>query len=163
MFNQFTALRTYILAHGKPIDHHTVHQALEHYDSITQRLQSWGVADQQAVLNFRIEYDGAQVSILQEMRETGRADHTTAVRSYNMQNHPSPVLEGLNWPIYKEAVYEEGVEKAVPWWEGSTVQGVVHRFMEERELPSTYIDLKPVNNGRGVSTRGTLSSFNSLL
>ena len=163
MFNQFTALRTYILAHGKPVHHNTMHQALQHYDSITQRLQSWDVADQQAVLNFRIEYDGAQVSILQEMRESGRADDKTAVRSYNMDNSPSPVLDGLNWPIFKEAVYEEGVEKAVPWWEGSTVQGVVHRFMEERELPSTYIDLKPVNNGRGVSTRGTLSSFNSLL
>ena len=163
MFNQFTALRTYILAHGKPVHHNTMHQALQHYDTIQRRLQTWGEEDQQAVLNFRIEYDGAQVSILQEMRESGRADHSTALRSYNMNNAPSPVLDGLNWPIFKEAVYEEGVEKAVPWWEGSTVEGVVHRFMEERELPSTYIDLKPVNNGRGVSTRGTLSSFNSLL
>ena len=161
MFNQFTALRTLIEA---TINKHSMEQALQHFDNIQERLQRWDVADEQAVSNFRIEYDGAQVSILQEMRESGRADGTTALRSYNMDNSPSPVLDGLNWPIYKDAIYEEqGVEKAVPWWEGSTVQGVVHRFMEERELPSTYIDLKPVNNGRGVSTRGTLSSFNSLL
>jgi hypothetical protein len=126
-------------------------------------VDNWDDDDMKAVVKFRVQYDQEMITLLEEMRNLGLADDTTALRTYNIQNHPSPVLDAMNWPIYAASVVENGMEKAVLWSEGSTVQAPIHLAMEDKGFASTYIDLKPLNNGRGLSERGWFTKFTKSL
>ena len=158
MFNVLSVLRTFISTNN------TESKVLNLFDQIKGRVDNWDDDDMKAVVKFRVQYDQEMITLLEEMRNLGLADDTTALRTYNIQNHPSPVLDAMNWPLFVPAVFnEEGDEKAVPWTVGSTVQAPIHLAMEDKGFASTYIDLKPLNNGRGLSERGWFTKFTKSL
>ena len=102
-------------------------QVIHIFDVVANRLKKWSQKDNNDVLNFRAVYDISVADLLVQMRETDRADEKTALRTYNMHNPPSPVLDALNWPLFVPAVFnQEGDEQAVPWTAGSTVQAPIH-------------------------------------
>ena len=84
-FNTLSTLCTFIPTHCKVVSNsHTMEQVVHLFDVVADRLKKWSQKDNNDVLNFRTVYDIAVADLLVEMRNSERADDTTALRTYKL-------------------------------------------------------------------------------
>ena len=127
-----------------------VSSAVSSLTDVTERLMNWSAAEQRNVLELRSKLEVVNQQVLEQAVTKELTDEGSTVRKYDLNNDASPVLNILNWVVHQDDGPKHSAEDTTMFYDHSTVQGPVHLWLESLNLPSTFMDMEPFNNGRAV-------------